>query len=130
MTNQLMKSNGTPAATADGGPARGAVATPPVDILETEHEFVLLADLPGVAPGEVDIRFERGELTLHGRRSAAPSDREAVAREQAGANFVRTFAVSEAVAADKIEAELKDGVLRLTLPKHEAVKPRRIAVKG
>jgi len=98
--------------------ARTVTVTPRVDVLETSDELVVLADFPGVEPGDLDIRFENGELTVHGRRS------------NGAAGYFRTFRVTEQVAAYRIEAELKQGVLTLRLPKVEAVKPRRIAVKG
>lgn len=116
------KANGTPrAARADEGEARAVTLAPRVDILETDDEFLLLADLPGVRPEDVDIRFENGELAVHGRRTAGGSD---------VASYFRTFRLSEQIAADRVEAGLKNGVLTVHLPKVEAVKPRRIAVKG
>jgi len=103
---------------------RSITVAPRVDILETDHELLVHADMPGVKSGDVDIRFENGELSVHGRRNAkAEWDNEAT-------NYYRTFRVTERIAADKIEAELKNGVLTLKLPKVEAVKPKRIAVTG
>jgi HSP20 family protein len=96
---------------------RTAMARPRVDILETGQEFLLVADLPGVNPGDVDLHFDKGELTLRGSRSGSR-----------GVTFERTFTVSDVVAADRIAAELKNGVLTVKLPKTEAVKPRKIAV--
>jgi len=113
--------NTKPATTDD---ERSITLAPRVDILETDHELLVHADMPGVKTGDVDIRFENGELSVHGRRSAkAAWDNEAT-------NYFRTFRVTERIAADKIEAVLKNGVLTLKLPKVEAVKPKRIAVKG
>jgi HSP20 family protein len=97
---------------------RTVTVTPRVDVLETNDELFVLADFPGVEPGDLDIRFENGELTVHGRRAGGT------------ASYFRNFRVTEQIAADKIEAELKQGVLTLRLPKVEAIKPRRIAVKG
>ncbi len=97
---------------------RTVTFTPRVDVLETDDELVLLADFPGVAPADLDIRFENGELSVHGRRTNGV------------ASYFRNFRITEQVAADKIEADLKQGVLTLRLPKVEAIKPRRIAVKG
>jgi HSP20 family protein len=110
--------------------SRTATVAPRVDVLETENEFLLLADLPGVRPGDVDVRFEQGELTVHGRRQADGAARRPLFAEHNGANFHRVFAVAETVAADRIEADLKNGVLTVRLPKTEAVKPRKIAVRG
>ena len=95
---------------------------PRVDVLETENEFLVLADMPGVKPEDVDVRFEKGELTVHGKRPGV--------REYESTNYHRVFAVADSVAADKITADLKTGVLTIRLPKVEAVKPKRIAVTG
>ncbi|MBN9521763.1 Hsp20/alpha crystallin family protein [bacterium] len=128
MSDLALKPNGTTPAADD---ARAATVAPRVDVLETENEFLLLADLPGVRPDAVDVRYEQGELTVHGRRhDAAPAARRPLFGEYAGSHFHRVFAVTDTVAADRIEAELKDGVLTVRLPKIEAVKPRKIAVRG
>jgi HSP20 family protein len=108
----------------------GVSVTPPVDILETEDELLLFADLPGVAEKDVDIRFENGELTLHARRQPAQSDREAWLLENETGDYFRAFRISEQVDTARIWAELKNGVLTLHLPKVEAAKPRKITVKG
>ncbi len=103
---------------------------PNVDILEKADELVLMADLPGVNAEEVDIRFEQGELTIHGR--AKPRYGEGtkfLLNEYAVGDFYRTFRVSEQVDGSRIHAEYHDGVLSLHLPKVEAVKPRKIAVQ-
>ena len=111
----------TPAA-PPAAEARAVAVAPRVDVLETEHEFVVLADVPGLTPEDVDIRFEQGEMIVHGRRQSP--------RAGTPVAYHRSFAVAETIAADKISAELKDGVLTVTLPKVEAVKPKRIAVRG
>jgi HSP20 family protein len=116
-----------PAPTADS-PA--LTLTPRVDILETEDELLVLADMPGVRPEDVDVRFENGELTVHGRRESAHKDKPRAFSEAEVNGYFRSFRLTEHLSADKIEAELKNGVLTLRLPKVEAVKPRRIAVKG
>jgi HSP20 family protein len=114
---------------ADNGEV-GVVARPRIDILETEQEILILADLPGVRPTDVDVRFENGELTIHGRRTPSFTGKKRALWEYEPANFHRSFRLTEDVAADRIEAELKNGVLRVRLPKAEAAKPRRIAVRG
>jgi HSP20 family protein len=108
---------------------RGLVFTPRVDILETEHELVLFADMPGVRQDAVDVRFEKDELTIHGRR-ASESGQGFHLRESEPGDYFRSFRISERLDGDKIWAELKNGVLALHLPKQEAAKPRKIAVKG
>lgn len=127
MAEQVMTEPDT--GVADNGDT-GTVARPRVDILETEQEILLMADLPGVRPSDVDVRFENGELTIHGRRTPSHAGKRRVAAEYEPAHYHRAFRLTEDVAADKIEAELKNGVLKVRLPKAEAAKPRRIAVKG
>src|SRR5947209_4652971 len=110
-------------------PERGVTLTPRVDILETDDELLLYVDLPGVASENVDVRFENGELTLTGRRTGQYSGRPWLWEFEAG-SFHRVFRVSDNAAGDKIHADLRDGVLTVHLPKMEAAKPRRIAVKA
>jgi len=100
---------------------RGGAVSPRVDVLETENEYLVLADMPGTKSEDVDVRFEQGELSVHGRRAI---------RKDEFVTYHRTFAVTDTVAADKITADLKAGVLTIRLPKVEAVKPKRIAVSG
>lgn len=128
MSDLTVKNNADPRL-ADT-PAHTVAVAPRVDVLETENEFLVLADMPGVRPEDVDIRFEKGELTVHGRRAVARSGAEPVVREYEATCYHRGFVVAETVSADKITAELTGGVLIVRLPKVEAVKPRRIAVKG
>jgi HSP20 family protein len=127
MAEPVLKDREFPA--SENGEA-AAVARPRVDILETDQEVVLLADLPGVKPADVDVRFENGELTIHGRRNPTNAGKRRALWEYEPAHYHRSFRLSEDVAAEKIEAELKNGVLTVRLPKAEAAKPRRIAVKG
>src|SRR5262245_40438935 len=109
---------------------RGVTYTPRVDILETENELLLFADLPGVTQDDVDIRFESGELTLNARRPSPEARGEGWLWEFQPGDYFRAFSISEQIDAGKIWAELKNGVLTLHLPKVEAAKPRKIAVKG
>jgi HSP20 family protein len=112
----------TTPAQVEGREERAVTVYPRVDVLETENEYLVLADLPGVTPADIDIRFEKGELSVHGRRPAF--------RDYGPTAYHRSFAVAETVASDKITAELKSGVLTIHLPKVEAVKPKRITVTG
>lgn len=102
--------------------------TPPVDIFETPEGLGVVADLPGVTKDQVDIRVENGVLTIKG---TAPQKEEAepVYREFRLANYFRQFQLSEEVDQDKIQAEMRNGVLSISLPKKEAAKPRQIQVK-
>jgi HSP20 family molecular chaperone IbpA len=109
----------------------GLVFTPAVDIFETEKEITLLADMPGVKAADLDIDLHDNLLTLDGDVKIPEGDEEVdVIREYRIGKYYRQFSVSELIDQAKIEAELKDGVLRLRLPKAEAAKPRKISVKG
>jgi len=108
----------------------GRVYRPNVDIVEKQDELLLLADMPGANAGEIDIRFEDGELTIHGPAALRQNDQARYLLQEYGVgDFYRTFRVSEQIDAAKISAEYKDGVLALHLPKVEAAKARRINVK-
>lgn len=124
----LAKGHDNGIATAEA--ARSVTLAPRVDILETEHELLVYADLPGVIQENLDIRFEKGELTIHGRRTGILPVNGIYAREVEAADYFRSFRISEQIDAEKIWAELKNGVLSLHLPKVEAAKPRKIAVKA
>lgn len=108
----------------------GLTFTPRVDIVETELELLLYADLPGVPAEDVDIRFEKGELVLHGRCAPRHEGVNLRFSEYGVGDFYRAFSISEAVDPTKIAASLKDGVLTLRLPKTEKAKPKRISVKA
>jgi HSP20 family protein len=101
---------------------------PLVDVYENADEYLVVADLPGVSRDEVDIQFDRGELTLHARRSGGSDG--ALSREFAAIDFRRTFRVPDKVDTPNISAELEQGVLRLRLPKSPEVRPRKIQVEA
>jgi len=109
---------------------RGSTFRPRFDIWETENELVLCGDLPGVSPSDLEVRFENKELTIYGKAPTRQEGLEMLYSEYDVGDFYRTFTVGEAIDAEKIIAEMKDGVLTLHLPKAEAVKPRRIEITG
>ena len=101
--------------------------TPPVDIYETPESLVVLADLPGIDPTHLDVRVDNNILTLRGQtRYTMPGD--VSYREYTLVSFFRQFELSERIDQDKIHADLKHGVLTLTLPKAAKAQPRAIAV--
>lgn len=104
---------------------------PAVDIFEADSHFVIEADLPGVSKDDLQIEFEKGHLSISGKRQHDHSDDlQGLHRERlATASFTRSFSLGKDVDADKIEARLRDGVLRLTVPKKEQALPRRIHVE-
>jgi HSP20 family protein len=104
--------------------------TPRVDILETEHELTLFADMPGVAPDQLDIRYSDGQLSLHGQVTPRQANTTYLRKEYEVGDFHRVFTVGETIDASRISAQMKSGVLILHLPKVERAKPRRIEVRA
>lgn len=109
----------------------GRYYRPAVDILESAEELTVVADVPGAKAESIDVRFEDGALSIHARvPPRREEDAEYLLHEYGVGDFWRTFRVSEAIDAAKISAEYAEGVLTLHLPKAEAIKPRKITVKG
>lgn len=109
----------------------GVVFTPAVDIFESEEEITLLADMPGVPSDGVTIDLHNDELKVMGEVEPLGSANETqLVREYETGRFHRHFSLSDRIDQDKISASMKDGVLRLVLPKVEKAKPRRIEVKS
>ena len=108
----------------------GLYFTPRVDIVETDKELILYADLPGVRPEEVDLRYERGELMLHGRVTPRERQGNVLLVEYEEGDFYRVFQIHESIDASRIAAECKNGVLTVHLPKAEEARPRQIKIAG
>lgn len=107
-----------------------AVVAPPVDIFENADGFLIVADLPGVEADKVDIRLENGELSIHGAWSLPDPEGAPIASEYRAADYKRSFFVPDTIDVDHIEADIRDGVLSVRLPRSEAVKPRSIQVRA
>jgi len=121
----------TPAPNAAERTRQRRVFTPRVDILEGEKEIVVVADMPGADEKNVSISLEKSVLTLTARiPEHAPTGHSTVHREYDVGDFERSFTLSEAVDQDRIQARVKDGVLRLILPKAAPAQARRIAVRA
>lgn len=105
---------------------------PAVDIKEEADRFVILADLPGVDPKDIEITAENGMLTVRGeRRVEKEEEREGFRRvERVRGTFYRRFSLPDTADTNGIKARGKDGVLEITLPKHEKVQPRKITVQS
>lgn len=106
----------------------GVTFTPRFDIWENDDELVFCGDLPGVTAENLDMRFENGELVIHGRVPPRQGNLQYLCGEYGVGDFYRSFAIAESIDVDHISADLKNGVLTLHLPKTEDVKPRRIKV--
>jgi HSP20 family protein len=106
------------------------IFTPAVDIYETQDNLVLLADLPGVAKDDLNIKLDDELLTIEAEVHPSAAPGQHLVNEYAQGTFYRQFSVGEAIDRNKIDANLKNGVLELTLPKAEKAKPKRIQVKS
>ncbi|HSR16630.1 MAG TPA: Hsp20/alpha crystallin family protein [Ignavibacteriaceae bacterium] len=103
---------------------------PLVDIYETDDEYVLIANLPGVKKENIKLHIEDGSLSIFGKINYEESiRRKYILNESDLANFYRKFKLSDSVDIEKIEAIYENGQLFVSLPKHDSVKPRNISVK-
>ncbi len=116
----------------DGSSVATSAWTPAVDIKEDEGRFLITADVPGVDPKDIDVTMENGILTIRGERKLESDVKENGFRrvERMHGTFYRRFSLPDYADADNISASCKNGVLKVTVPKTEAVKPRRIEVKA
>jgi len=109
----------------------GPLFSPAVDIFEDANQITVLADMPGVTTAGLDVDLREGVLTLRGRvEPIAAQHEQVVLAEWSTGTFFRQFTVSNAIDQAAIQAVLTDGVLRLSLPKLEAAKPRKIKVQS
>ena len=112
------------------GPEQQPAMIPRVDVVEDETGITLWADLPGVAREALEIHVEGDSLTIEGQVTAAmPEAMEATYAEVRLPRYRRSFTLSRELDGGRIEAQLKDGVLRLRIPKQEHAQPRRVQVK-
>ncbi|APR83594.1 heat shock protein, Hsp20 family protein [Minicystis rosea] len=95
---------------------------PPVDIYENKDEILIFADLPGVAQDQLSIHYDKDELTIEAQRPKAIGT--------PAYDFKRTFVVPRGIDPERIVAAIQNGVLKLTLPKSSALKPRQIPVNS
>jgi HSP20 family molecular chaperone IbpA len=101
--------------------------TPAVDIYENEDEIFLHADMPGVVKEDISVDIDNGTLSISGVRKLE-TEGSAAYEEFLDVEYVRSFSVPQTIDVEKVEAELKNGVLKLHLPKSEAAKPRQIQI--
>ena len=107
-----------------------AALLPPIDVYEDETGITLTADLPGVSRERLGVKVNGDNLLIEGDIAVpAPQDMELLYAEIPAASYRRSFTLSRELDASKIEANLKDGVLKLRIPKAEEAKPRRIEIK-
>lgn len=114
-----------------GGEAGGAFA-PALDVTETDNEYHVRADLPGVKKDDLDISIQDGVLTINAEikyQDEKKDNGRIIRQERRYGKFVRSMRLGDAVDTDNVKAEYKDGVLNLVLPKAEQVRPKRIDVQ-
>lgn len=103
---------------------------PALDVYEDKDNFVVKAELPGMKKEDIDVTFQDGALSISGERKSETKSEEAEVyrAERYVGRFQRSVALPGAVAADKVKAQYKDGILTVTLPKTEEAKPKQINV--
>ena len=124
--NTLTQTSDRPAAA--NGAQRVTYVTPAANILETADGYLLEAEMPGVAKDGIDVTVENGELVIVGRRADKEQPGTALYRESRPLDYRRVFDLDPSIDTARITAKMEQGVLILTLPKAEQVKPRRIQV--
>ncbi len=112
-------------------PATLAVAEPTLDVYETGNDVVVKAALPGLKPEDVEITLTGDVLTIAGetKEESEQKDKNYIRRERRYGSFSRTVTLPDGLTTDKAEAKFENGVLTLTIPKSEEVKPKKIQVK-
>jgi HSP20 family molecular chaperone IbpA len=116
----------------DRGPERvnqRFTVAPRVDVYENANELLLVADMPGATKESVSIQLDKGQVTIEASRGDEVTGSPLVA-EYRPTDYARVFAIPQGIDGSKIDAQLNGGVLRLRLPKSEALKPRRIEVRS
>jgi HSP20 family protein len=123
------------ASVQQGQPNAAGMWLPPLDVYETQHAYVIAADLPGVTPDELEIGFEQNTLTLNGTRRPTIQRREkeelrVYTAERASGSFTRSVRLPEYVDGERIDAEFAEGVLTITVPKAQSALPRKISIRA
>lgn len=107
------------------------IYTPTVDIIETQDHIEVIADMPGVDENAVELTLEKNVLTIYGKVEADIPERHRLAVSEYGVgDYQRQFILSDEVDRERIEAQVRQGVLRIQLPKAAAAKTRKIAVRS
>jgi len=130
-TTELSKRDPSAVTRSESGPsARRTTITPAVDIYEDAHGITLWADLPGVTRDKLDVRVHDSNLAIEAEAVVpTPANLRLQHADVREPRFARTFTLSPDFDTSKIEASLKDGVLKLTIPRRDEARPRRIEVR-
>jgi HSP20 family protein len=124
--NTLVRENRSD--TSNGERASEQFMAPAATVLENGDGYTLEVEMPGVSKENLEMWVENNELTILGRRSIPAVEGTLIHRESRPENFRRTFELDPSIDAEKISAKIEQGVVTLTLPKAEQVKPRKITV--
>jgi HSP20 family protein len=124
--NTLVRENHSNA--SNGARPMEQFVSPPATVLENADGYTLEVEMPGVSKENLEMWVENNELTIVGRRSLPSVEGTLLHRESRPENFRRTFEIDPSIDAGKITAKIEQGVVTLTLPKAEQVKPRKITV--
>ena len=112
-----------------GSHTAGRGAHPPVNVFEENGDFVLVAELPGVKKEDLDIQVKGDTVRIHGKKTVEYADGASVhRRERVGGAFDRTLTLPAQVDIAKVNADYRDGVLTLRLPRAESEKPRSVTI--
>ena len=110
----------------------GQAITPAVDVTETDHEYLVKAELPGVKKEDLDVSIHDGTLTINAETKYERDEKKegrVIRRERRYGQYVRSMRLGQDVDTAGVKADYRDGVLNLSLPKREEVKPKRVEVK-
>jgi HSP20 family protein len=112
------------------GNLEAAAFSPDFDVKETKESFVFTADMPGVKDNDLEVRLTQNRLTISGKRESEKTEKtdQFYATERSYGSFTRAFTLPDGILADKIQAELKGGVLTLSIPKRPEAQPKKIEV--
>jgi HSP20 family protein len=104
--------------------------SPPMDVIENEHDFTVICELPGLDHKDIDVSIASNILTIKGQKKDEKKEKNGkyFKRETWSGNFQRTLSLPESVDSDKIAAKFTDGILKIDLPKKEEAKPKQISV--
>jgi HSP20 family protein len=106
-----------------------SIWAPPTDVLETESAVEIVADLPGVKQGEIELKVDKGVLTIKAERKAPAGEQACACNERPYGVFERSFTLGDRLELEKISASYEAGVLKVTLPKKAEAQPRKIEIK-
>ena len=114
----------------NAGKGLTAAWSPSADMTEDEKEYMIRMDIPGMSKDDIKVNFHEGRITISGEREAEEKEekKDFIRQERYVGSFYRSFTLPDNVKEDQIQAKFKNGVLELTLPKAEVVKPKAIKV--